>query len=360
MSSLIPSSLRRHWGYITAGFVAFLILILRPHALPSVLVPGPYSPSQCNDHPCLTLTTGLDVVHAHLRHLIGIWDLVDGLGHPGMTTFVPTAQRSWSPDAYPIGVYRDTTSRDLLKSMVVFAHSTDHMDTVLSMKIISPLVRVFNPRWAILRSLPQMGQTLTNLEQGGTNDRELKMNIDVALNSTIAMLSEQAVAACNVVRDKVVPFLPLAANTTLLGSGLISGIHADSPRVIEALRHLPWWDAWTFSHLAGASDTARFKAYLKFLKQEEQTFRYLAEAASAVHDNLVDLRDYCIWYSDNTTIRMINEDGLVARKSLSVKRVFQDVEYLLTRIKITLSTEHNPENGWPARRVRSRATPWLG
>ncbi|KAJ7136169.1 hypothetical protein C8R44DRAFT_394265 [Mycena epipterygia] len=63
----------------------------------------------CRDHPCVDLQHGLVAFDNHLRHLTTVWDLIEGLGHPGGNIFTPTTQRITSN--LPL-IYNDPKSRE--------------------------------------------------------------------------------------------------------------------------------------------------------------------------------------------------------------------------------------------------------
>ncbi|KAJ7147372.1 hypothetical protein C8R46DRAFT_1130175, partial [Mycena filopes] len=317
----------------------------------------------CNSRRCLDLAAGVQISNEHIQHVTGIWDLIEALGHPESTTFTPTAQRLGNPDSYPIVVYHDP-SREFLRRMIMFAHKTERLDSDLSFYILIPVLRVFRTSGRMLQSMQRMIKTLSELERLAPIDSanpNSNFATDGTLNTTIESLANQTVAACNVIMESIEPRLYLAAETDTYGSDLVVAMGTERVRVTAALKNLPWWDAWTLAHWTGSSDTARFRAYSKFLKEEEPTFRYLADAASVIHDNLVDLRDYCTWYSKNDTMHLIHGgDHLAGTNIVSVQSISRKLENLVDRVQLTAQAGKNPDNpGWPARRVRSRTTPWL-
>lgn len=87
----------------------------------------------CGDHACLEFSNGLRMVDAHVKHITGIWDLVEGLGPAEVIRFHPTRQRSVQPDLrrstehsprlasdmdYPYGVLTDDTSQVFIRRYV--------------------------------------------------------------------------------------------------------------------------------------------------------------------------------------------------------------------------------------------------
>ncbi|KAJ7143081.1 hypothetical protein C8R43DRAFT_1015606 [Mycena crocata] len=315
------------------------------------LLPGfARSSTSCNDHLCLDPPNGLRIFDAHIRHLTGVWDLIEGLGHPGMETFTPTRQRLMH-DSYPLGVYRDTASQVFMRRMSNFISDADQLDFILTRELLAKAVHSF-------RDISTMTSTRTAFIglSGADSDR---VDTDRILNTTFAVFVQDISRVCNSTLDNVGKVLPTSTNTSSTGNDLASEWGHELKRIQDALNSLPWWDVWTLAHWAGNSDTARYREYSKFLADEEQTFRLLADAALAIHDNLVDLRDYCLWYSDRETVRLMHEHTR-NKKHPPLETVSRHIDQLVNRVEITRMVRVKPDvPGWPPRRVRSRDTPWL-
>ncbi|KAJ7749270.1 hypothetical protein DFH07DRAFT_775439 [Mycena maculata] len=113
----------------------------------------------------------------------------------------------------------------------------------------------------------------------------------VMINTTLSRTAEWIRTGCNYTLDELErDILPNAAETGALGSAVASGLDAEFPRVAEAMV------GRLVLHLLGQQ--IRNGAFLCIFKYD---LRMFAAAAVAIVGNLVDLRDYCHWYSDNAT-----------------------------------------------------------
>ncbi|KAJ6542642.1 hypothetical protein B0H19DRAFT_1267877 [Mycena capillaripes] len=162
----------------------------------------------------------------------------------------------------------------------------------------------------------------------------LEVTTDSIFNSTVVELITELNAICRVALDKSEELLSLALNVTTTGSELATGMDDELPRVKLALKNLPCWDTWTLAHWLGESLTARYRLYLKFFGDEKYTFRTLVDASSAIHNNnLVGIREYCTWYTDDVSIHLINEDRGASFKSVTAQTIARNIESLLNRIQ---------------------------
>ncbi|KAJ7106494.1 hypothetical protein C8R43DRAFT_209829 [Mycena crocata] len=305
--------------------------------------------------PCLDLSTGLMILDLHIGHLSGIWDRVEAMGQPA-PGFVPTCYRLADPDYYPERSYDDPTTADLIHRMVAFALKANNLDSMIKFTASDAMVDSLDAE-----QLSQLGPVLTRL--GKLHSRSafnLESKTDKILNSTADLVVGQILMACERIIWEVTPQLPAVLNTSLAGVEVVSALDLEYVRVTDTLNDIPWWDGWTRKHRAGASPTARYREWLNFLKKEDEAFRFLTETASALNENLVDVRDYCTWYSAKYSTPLMLEDLGGRTNNVSVKSILQDVDGLLNRIKLTRAAGRIPDvPGYPARRVQSRTTPWL-
>ncbi|KAJ7279110.1 hypothetical protein C8J57DRAFT_1305579 [Mycena rebaudengoi] len=333
----------------------FELLSTSTEGLPSLLRSLTHS-SLCQDHTCLDLSGGVQILDGHVSHIAGIWELIESMGQPGF--FTPTARRLQT-DTSPM-VYRDTKAKQFLDLISNFCLTTILLEELLSARILSTAIDGFSR--SMLNPLLRTRGALLELEELKTrhdsqknpiNRRLLEIETDTVLNATATMLIEALVTVCNATLDQLHlgKLVPLAQNASSFGSELNIGLEPELSRAQEALRQVPWWDTWTPAHWAGVSNTAQLRAYQKFLKKERETFPPLADAASAISDNLEDLRDYCLWYLNNDTIPIIHRSR---GQPLTVKTTIHSVENLRDRIRMTTRAQQDPEVvAWPPRRVRS-------
>ncbi|KAJ7160777.1 hypothetical protein C8R46DRAFT_354130 [Mycena filopes] len=212
----------------------------------------------------------------------------------------------------------------------------------------------------IFKRLKKTSQMLIDLEPvqtkykaaPGSNIAHLDIQTDEIFNSTIVDLASRLDAMCTDVLNQTekLKLVHHALNASTLGKQVTDGLDGELARVRDVVAHLPWWDTWTFAHWEGRSHTIRYRAYLKFFQEEEQTFRSLADTASAFHNNLVGLRDYCAWYTRDDTSRLINTDR--SREAApNVQNIARNIERLSNRIEDAWNAE-NGAPGWPPRLVR--------
>ncbi|KAJ6482867.1 hypothetical protein C8R47DRAFT_1132953 [Mycena vitilis] len=311
----------------------------------------------CSGHPCLDAPNGLRIVDRHITHLAGIWNFVEGLGHPGMTTFYPVARRL-SPARYDWpDIYRDPIARNFSNLASDFLRHGSHMDSYLSI-LVMDMVHQFR---RMCYTLKRVQHTLIEFQPSQTSHAARptlsleyqEIETDKIFNSTLVQLEIGLKSLCMAALDKSEILTPLALNVSIIGSEL--DLESELARVDRNYKDLPWWDSWTIDHWLGTSGTAQLGAYLQFFRREEQTFRALATASSALQDNIVGLREYCIWYTDNTTSLLINEaqsrDEIL--KPVTPYTIAQDIENLSGKVEDAWSAaQPNGLPGWPPRAVR--------
>ncbi|KAJ7620591.1 hypothetical protein DFH06DRAFT_1306147 [Mycena polygramma] len=256
----------------------------------------------CNNRPCLDLPDGLRILDAHVRHVTGIWDLVEGLGYPGMQTFTP-ARRRLPFGSYPLGPLQDDASHAFMNRMKRFTSKGDLMDAALAWDVLSSAVFSFQDIALAMsdtqKVISQMEDAQFQRTSSSTNNNPASMTAnDLVLNATLVSLVETIVAECDTTVRNINKVLPKAANASSAGNEVAFGWSAERARVKDALSATPWWEVLTLAHWAGVSDRTLYKQYSKFLEEQEGPFRSLAEAASAINDNLVNAKDYCLWYSN--------------------------------------------------------------
>ncbi|KAJ7147349.1 hypothetical protein C8R46DRAFT_1359852 [Mycena filopes] len=313
----------------------------------------------CTDHACLGTSDGLQIIDSYIQHMSAIWDFVDGLGHPGSNTFVPATQRL-DPAMYsgwPISPH-DPVAKKFLDGLIYdLLLRGRHVDIVIDI-FLGPAVSHFD---TISMRLKKINQMLMNLEQlqarykavPGYNRPYLDIEMDKIFNSTVVELTAGLGGICTHIlnRTEELKLMPDALELTALGNRVTNGLDGELNRARNVLAHLPWWDTWTLAHWQGYSHTIRYRAYLKFFREEEQTLRDLAHTASAFYNNLVGLRDYCIWYNNNDTSRLINTDR--SREAApNVQSVVGNIERLSNRIEDAWNARVNDAPGWPPRLVR--------
>ncbi|KAJ7620578.1 hypothetical protein DFH06DRAFT_1234242 [Mycena polygramma] len=330
----------------------------------------------CSDHHCLDTTDGLRIMDGHVKHMVGIWNLVEGMGHPGGTTFVPVAIGRLNPATHEWPpMYHDAASERFLKLARDFLMEGSSMDMELDLlltRIVGILWRSKTVRSDVSLSvihfhiqpfgnkLNRTRQILMDIESSQSRDRvsngfrQLQIEKDKIFNSTISELMAEITTTCKTALSKSENLPSAALNVSVLGSEMALGLDGELARVKDALLGLPWWDTWTLTHWEGRSRTTRYRAYLKFFEAEERTFRALADASAAIHQNVVGLRDYCVWYMDESTSNLIHEDGQGhgTTRPVTAKSIAQDIESLLNRLEITWHAgQPNGSPGWPPRAV---------
>ncbi|KAJ7160741.1 hypothetical protein C8R46DRAFT_1353506 [Mycena filopes] len=310
------------------------------------------SPCACIDHACLDTSDGIQIIYSYIQHMSAMWDLVDGLGYPGRNTFVP-AFRRLNPATYsgwPFS-YHDPVAIIFLDRLVAkFLRHGKHTDTMLNMFLVSA-VSLFDAMSTRYRTkLKKTSRILMDLEPlqarykaiPAYNRAHLDIETDRILNSTVAELTYGLGGICTDIlnRTEELKLVPDTLELSALGKQVTDGLDGELARVRNVAAHLPWWDTWTLAHWQGYSRTIRYRAYLKFFREEEQTFRDLANAASAFHNNLVGLRDYCIWYTSDDTSRLINADRS-GEAAPNVQNIARNIEHLSNRIKEAWSAGDN-------------------
>ncbi|KAJ7233182.1 hypothetical protein C8J57DRAFT_1382337 [Mycena rebaudengoi] len=338
----MPLSTWRITVSLSIGLISFLVAYLaifpRPPSfqwLPGSLVTrAPPSPGpQCGDHPCLDLPNGLRIVNTHLKHITGVWELFESLGHPGMETFVPAAQRlsRATSKSYPVTSH-DPIATEFLDLMNKFLMQGDKLEMELMNRLISSILPLFNS----MMSLMPIHRTLVTLEPLESSNLTLSASaladIDKTFNSIVSQLVAEIQKVCIAALNESDHVFPQALTVSALGSELALGMDSELSRVKLALGRLPWSDAWTLQHWSGTSTTARYRAYLKLFDTEGETLRALADVASAIHENLGDLRDYCVWYTKNDTVHLIYE-GRLSEGEASIAIMKGKIEGLLGRFK---------------------------
>ncbi|KAJ7279108.1 hypothetical protein C8J57DRAFT_1305573 [Mycena rebaudengoi] len=340
----------------TAFYASVLVLFalgLSIWRLPYISVAfGRISPSShsslCNGHPCLDLPNGLRIIDNHLKHIAGIWDLLEALGHPEESSLSPSAYRLAS-DFYPL-IRDDPEAQKLLEVMDNFLRKAQRLDTPVARLLNLCYHQFFMER--PLKEIPGHLKKLESLQSSykGFNIKYMESETDSLLNSTIAMLAGSMTTTCERISIKTEEALSIAAAASSSGSEVTSRLDDELARVKATLDELPWWDTWTISHWAGRSATAQRRAYLKYFKDEGQTLRTLAYLSSVIHDNLMGLENYCLWYTNPITFHLIQEEHHTNAKAASIQSITRDIESLLDRIRAAGSSEEPP---WPPRRVRS-------
>ncbi|KAJ7147318.1 hypothetical protein C8R46DRAFT_546994 [Mycena filopes] len=184
-----------------------------------------------------------------------------------------------------------------------FLRHGKHTDTLLNMFLVS-VVSLFDAMSTKLKKTSRISMDLEPLQArykaiAGYNRAHLDIETDRILNSTVAELTSGLGGICTEIlnRTEELKLMPDVLELSALGKQVTDGLDGELARVRNVVAHLPWWDTWTLARWQGYSRTIRYRAYLKFFREEEQTFWDLANAASAFHNNLVGLRDYCIWYT---------------------------------------------------------------
>ncbi|KAJ6482861.1 hypothetical protein C8R47DRAFT_1217784 [Mycena vitilis] len=271
----------------------------RPSSFPSLAWSSALRP--CNNRPCLDLPDGLRILDSHIRHVTGIWDLVEGLGYPGRQTFAPTRKRL-PFGSYPLGPLQDDVSHAFMNRMKRFISKGDKMDVALAWEMSSFAIHSFRDIAIAMSSAHKIiGEVedprLRRNSSSMNNNRASVTATDRVLNTTLVFLVGTIVAQCDKTVRNVNKVLSEAANASSAGNELVSGWDTERARVKDALGATPWWEVLTLAHWVGHSDTTLYREYSTFLEEEEIPFRLLAEAVSAIHDNLVQVREYCLWYS---------------------------------------------------------------
>ncbi|KAJ7147364.1 hypothetical protein C8R46DRAFT_1130145 [Mycena filopes] len=312
----------------------------------------------CTDHACLGTSDGLQIIDSYIQHMSAMWDFVDGLGHPGSNTFVP-ASRRLDPATYsgwPFS-FHDPVAKEFLDHFIYdFLLRGDYADSMLD-TCLSRIVTRFD---TVSRKLRKISQILMDLEPlqarykaaPGYSPAYLAIETDNIFNSTVVELTSELNGICTDILNRIeeCKLVPSVLEVNALGKHVADGLDGELDRVRDVVAHLPWWDTWTFAHWEGKSHTIRYRAYLKFFQEEEQTLRTLAYVASAFHNNLVGLRDYCVWYTNNDTSRLINSDR--SREATpNVQNIARNIERLSTRIKDAWNADINGSPGWPPRLV---------
>ncbi|KAJ7160775.1 hypothetical protein C8R46DRAFT_1105633 [Mycena filopes] len=294
-------------------------IVLRTHLAQPLRLEAPgwsnSSRNPCTGHACLGTSDGLQIIDSYIQHISTMWDFVDGLGHPGGNTFVP-ATRRLNPATYSKwpNAYDDPVSIVFDRLISKFLLQGRQVDLGFDIFIV-PVVSVFE---TISTRLKKTSQILMDLEPlqakykavPGYDRAYLDIETDKIFNSTIIELASGLGGICTKVLNETeqLKLMPDVLELSALGKQVTDGLDGELDRVRDVIAHLPWWDTWTFAHWEGRSHTIRYRAYLKFFQEEKETLRTLADVASAFHNNLVGLRDYCVWYTGDDTSRLINND----------------------------------------------------
>ncbi|KAJ7160789.1 hypothetical protein C8R46DRAFT_1105663 [Mycena filopes] len=300
----------------------------------------------CTDHACLGTSDGLQIIGSYMQHMSTMWDFVDGFGHPGSKTFFP-ASRRLDPATYSgwPNAYNDPVAVSFLDHLVWdFLLRGDYADSMLDNSLGSVVTRFDT----LSRKLKKISQVLMDLKPSqakykavpGYDRAYLAIETDNIFNSSVVELASELSGICTDILNRIEEskLMPTVLEVNALGEQMTDGLDGELLRVRNVVAHLPWWDTWTFAHWEGRSHTIRYRAYLKFFQEEEETLRTLAYVASAFHNNLVGLRDYCIWYIKDDTSRLINTDR--SREATpDVQDIARDIERLSNRI----------EDAWNAR-----------
>ncbi|KAJ7147320.1 hypothetical protein C8R46DRAFT_1130010 [Mycena filopes] len=316
-----------------------------------------HSKSLCTDHPCVGIPAVLQIVNSHVNHISAIWDLVEGLGHPGLN-FHPTAQRldRATCQSCPV-IHHDLKSERFLYRMHQFLWIADNLDQQLTYSLLPSAVHRFG---IILKTLLQTQETLTEIELSQARDRAVPgsrldlraAETDSILNATVGQIVAKMNTVCETVLEESKRATPLALNASSLGAELALGLDGELVRVHNALNRLPWWDTWTLDHWMGMSRSYRHRAYLRFFEDEQQVLRLLVTEASYIYDNLADLNHYCLWYTTDENIHSVHTYN--ATKLVTTESLAQDIKAVTNRIRITGALGKDPEVlGWRPRRARS-------
>ncbi|KAJ6482869.1 hypothetical protein C8R47DRAFT_1132955 [Mycena vitilis] len=307
----------------------------------------------CSDHRCLDTARGLRITDGHVKHMTGIWDFVEGMGHPGGKTFVPVAIGRLNPATHEWPpMYHDAASERFLTLARDFLMDGSTMDMELDLL----LTRIVGILWRS-KTLNKTRRILMDIESSQyipDGFRQMQIEKDKIFNSTISELVTETTTICKTALSKSENLSSATLNVSVLGSELALGLDGELVRVKDALLGLPWWDTWTLTHWEGRSRTTRYRAYLRFFEAEERTFRALVDASAAIHQNVVGLREYCVWYMDESTSNLIHEDGQGPGTThpVTAKSTAQDIESLLNRLEIAWHAgEPNGSPGWPPRAV---------
>ncbi|KAJ7141873.1 hypothetical protein C8R43DRAFT_954529 [Mycena crocata] len=215
------------------------------------------------------------------------------------------------------------------------------------------IVQAFRRALKTTRELLALVQNAQRVAPSSQTDL-IGIETDKLFNSTIAEVIGRINTICNATFDRK-SVSHLAVATSALGTEFVLELDGESSRVNEALSLLPWWDTWTFDHWIGKSTTFRHRAYLKFFEEEGPILRSLAETASVINDNIIDLMNYCRWYTSDDTLHLIYDDADSDDKirPVTTQTISRDIQSLINRIEITLVAGKSPEvPGWSPRRGR--------
>ncbi|KAJ7147379.1 hypothetical protein C8R46DRAFT_548235 [Mycena filopes] len=209
----------------------------------------------------------------------------------------------------------------------------------------------------ILKILLHVQETFTEIELLQARYRDvLDVEIDRILNATIGrIVTEMNGTVCEMILDNSEIAIPLAWNTSSLGSELAGGLDGELARVQDALNRLPWWDTWDLYHLTGISRIGVLhRAYLKFFEEEGRILRSLADSSTLIHENLVDINNYCVWYTTDDYVQLMHTNAAKIG-DVTAAAIARDIETLKNRIELAVEVGKTPQvPGWPPQRRAAR------
>ncbi|KAJ7166610.1 hypothetical protein C8R46DRAFT_1219019 [Mycena filopes] len=250
----------------------------------------------------LNMPVGLEIIHAHVEHITGIWGLVEAIGYPGGNIFVPVEERILLSRANPLPVpVGDLASKRMLRLMTEFLGRGSTLDEDLVYNLLLPcLTELQAGSGETLRNetLDSLSKLSTPPPTEPASKRQAPhVALDRKLDRTITSLASKAKAHHHQIMGAVESILPLAESSVQVGSRLLTGIESEMQRAGEFLQCTPKTDSRTLSDLLemSSSRSAQFTAYSNFLQSEAKAMRTLLESVSIIRDNLKELQRYCVW-----------------------------------------------------------------